>query len=706
MYHFFILSFLFHFYSKTHVCTFLCHYHISFFFYRLCLADSIVQKALSMNNNCNHVKINDSSSSCHDIAIAKLDYDDNNTIDHSSDTKHPRQDQQPKSSKRVTKRRRLKFNNNISNSAEDNNPGTTVGCGDPTKSGRKRKVRRVKKSNNDSETMENDNLVTTTTSSSSDAILSSIHRTKYDQKLEKAFRSSLHGKQCQHSDSTTSDPSCHLCRGMMYSQNNAGYYALDAIQRIITSKFHNKENNKDGMESEDNDDDQMMETEEEDDESNDDEIHDNECTDIEKENMKNPLIFRNVKVRQSGALPFLSLAMTEALEAVVLLVERQNELDQNDENGCKACCTECMTYIQDRVKSLSLILDTLCCLSTENRKIVCCHGLYDDYEQTAETTEPLLICSLLRAMVTISIAPNRHGKINLFKDIGLVSFRTLTSLTHENNIAAAQLMQHIRIESKYGWWPNHNSGSIHGVEVLSLCVFHLATAQNEIRAKNQSNQAISQKHVYDAIVYCLNIITNILETPSSKETRNIVHNLQVQEIDFGKTGNNQSIGMLSWLTRWVVTQTSTFQDVVMMDSIGSDRNNQCNNDHATDIQNELENSQQRDLEHHEDEYLVQAGNGFILLACILVGDNDTKNGGINIMSNGTITSVEQGILETVMNEMPKDTNGKCQGMKLIVNTLKAFCNYYRYSLGDLSVAVVTPVLNLISKLEKINNDIS
>jgi hypothetical protein len=34
------------------------------------------------------------------------------------------------------------------------------------------------------------------------------------------------------------------------------------------------------------------------------------------------------------------------------------------------------------------------------------------------------------------------------------------------------------------------------------------------------------------------------------------------------------------------------------------------------------------------------------------------------------------------------------------NTLKAFCNFYHYSLGDLSVAIVAPVGQLITELER------
>jgi hypothetical protein len=51
--------------------------------------------------------------------------------------------------------------------------------------------------------------------------------------------------------------------------------------------------------------------------------------------------------------------------------------------------------------------------------------------------------------------------------------------------------------------------------------------------------------------------------------------------------------------------------------------------------------------------------------------------------------------------MPRNQDGTTTGVTLIINTLKAFCNFYHYKMGDLSVAIVTPVKKLIDKLELI-----
>ena len=60
------------------------------------------------------------------------------------------------------------------------------------------------------------------------------------------------------------------------------------------------------------------------------------------------------------------------------------------------------------------------------------------------------------------------------------------------------------------------------------------------------------------------------------------------------------------------------------------------------------------------------------------------------------------IRQTILSEMPMDARGRRIGVTLIIKTLKAFCNFYHYSIGDLSVAIVAPVLKLIRGLESIH----
>jgi len=71
---------------------------------------------------------------------------------------------------------------------------------------------------------------------------------------------------------------------------------------------------------------------------------------------------------------------------------------------------------------------------------------------------------------------------------------------------------------------------------------------------------------------------------------------------------------------------------------------------------------------------------------------------MSIHENEQLTSR---IRDAILSEMPKDQHGKSTGVMLMIKTLKAFCNFYHFSIGALSVAIVTPVVKLIAELEKI-----
>ena len=64
--------------------------------------------------------------------------------------------------------------------------------------------------------------------------------------------------------------------------------------------------------------------------------------------------------------------------------------------------------------------------------------------------------------------------------------------------------------------------------------------------------------------------------------------------------------------------------------------------------------------------------------------------------------MDKNICQEIMTEIPTGDDRKARGVALIANTLKAFYYFYQYTIGVLSIAVVDPVLNFISKLEEIN----
>jgi hypothetical protein len=191
--------------------------------------------------------------------------------------------------------------------------------------------------------------------------------------------------------------------------------------------------------------------------------------------------------------------------------------------------------------------------------------------------------------------------------------------------------------------------------------------QMAVKSRNQETEG--KKIRYDSIIFCLNCLANCVESGASTEA---LSELTADGRNGSKTG---SPPFLTWLTRWLVEETRSFRDAVRESSFGASAGK-----HA-----------ERRLEKNEDERLVTAGNGFVLLACVMIHStctDATKTG----LLGGTIT-----IKERILAELPGDTvDAKLMYVK---NTLKAFCNFYHYSIGDLSVAVVAPVRKLIAQLQ-------
>ena len=96
-----------------------------------------------------------------------------------------------------------------------------------------------------------------------------------------------------------------------------------------------------------------------------------------------------------------------------------------------------------------------------------------------------------------------------------------------------------------------------------------------------------------------------------------------------------------------------------------------------------------ELQAGEEGNLVTAGNGFVLLAYLMLEDE-------------TSSSSSSSIRDKVVKELPIDESGSSGGIQYMIKTLKAFCNFYHYSVGDLSVAVIAPIVKLIAGLEKLD----
>ncbi|KAL3763869.1 hypothetical protein ACHAW5_000415 [Stephanodiscus triporus] len=355
---------------------------------------------------------------------------------------------------------------------------------------------------------------------------------------------------------------------------------------------------------------------------------------------ENPIVFANEMLRHSGALPYLSRSMSETLAAILL---------SNNGKNCPAC----ITYLQDRACSLSEAIDSLCCLSP-------------NVSITLSLRESLLVPSLLRSVAELSFGVE-DDLSPLYFESTTTALKTLTSLTHENSVACDQMI------NSYSWKiplptlsrDGMSSCQLTGLDIIFSCLFKTASLK-------QTRGAHQQKMDYDNAIFCLNILTNIVEMAAGI-TKSMIENIVVEERCSSAEGSVRTSG-LSWLTRWVVSKTLGFQDSVMKGSFGSKTG-------STD-DNELESG--------EEENLVTSGNGFVLLAYLIVDDGSSSG------------RTSKSIRDTILKELPIDNTGNSGGIYFIIKALKAFCNFYHYSVGDLSVAVIAPVIKLISGLEKMD----
>ena len=373
-----------------------------------------------------------------------------------------------------------------------------------------------------------------------------------------------------------------------------------------------------------------------------------EC-DGEEQSMKNPLLATNILLRKSGTLPMLARAMTESLSALIVCVA-----------GNWASCGGCLSHLKNRVSVLSSIIDGACCLTSENRHELC-------------SGNSKLIPSILLFLKTFSDQKARRlrsqssAEVALLDEIALSTLRTLTSLTHDNDVAGSLLMSSYNVNVSV----SRTSTFLPGVLILANLLRQ--TALNSNSDEKRSSKHLH--HAYDMVIFCLNTLSNAVKA-ENLPTALAEYTVPVTSRSDNSTGkgctSTSNELFLTWLSRWLFNETISFRDAVMLGTFGEKA--------YQDISHEM-----RDLEKHEEEHLITAGNGFILLACLM------------IQSNVHDHQLSAKIRKLILDELQVNKNGG--GLQLIKNTLKAFCNFYHYSLGDLSVAIVAPVGGIIAEVE-------
>jgi len=469
---------------------------------------------------------------------------------------------------------------------------------------------------------------------------------------------------------TNLDCPCHRT-SINITSKSSGHLALGALSRLLTGKDKDAGAHGDG---DDGDEDERQS----DDESSEGEHSDvdvstdqNEEKNAEENNLSNPLIFTNVMLRRSGSLPHLARAVSDTFASIVCL------LDNNVGKG-SSFCEVSVNHLRKRASSLFSIIDGASCLSGENRKVFC--------QTTGGAT---LINNLLGLISAVSF--DLEWSSAVISDITLSALRTLTSLTHENPLAAEQMLQ---TQENLCWISSDDSAlgtgrfskldsseeadtsCLTGVGIILYNLHRMVTAQNAMNGNvgGVSNES-RDKHCYDVAIFCLNILTNVVEMASFRGARRQIYKLALPN------DAETSSTSLSWLASWLTDQTKSYRDAVMKGSFG---------DKGQSLSEGAD--EPRELQKDEEEHLVTAGNGFILLACLMKADDEVDSAGDELTTN---------IREAILSQMPTDDKGRKIGITLMIKTLKAFCNFYHFSIGPLSVAIVTPVLKLIKDLENI-----
>lgn len=284
------------------------------------------------------------------------------------------------------------------------------------------------------------------------------------------------------------------------------------------------------------------------------------------------------------------------------------------ECGTAQCCKPCNHSV---VTAFANLVDGACLLSDDNREELCLNGR--------------LLGSILQVL-------EGHEKKHPLETI-LICMRTLTSLTHDNPLAGQQLEQ------------THDGVSTNGTTVLLQLLHHMVTTTPD---KSNGEDDDDAKQQYDIIIFLLNTLSNV----TSANVQKVMTTFMVPD-----NGSENHSSFLQWLSRWIVDETSPFRKDVLEASFGK--------------QQGADTAVNPYLHKDAEEHLVTAGNGFVLLACLIMVPQDSQQ----------TTIIREVILQATA------------GYTLIKNTLRSFCNLYYYSVGELSLAVVAPVKKLIAQLE-------
>jgi hypothetical protein len=362
----------------------------------------------------------------------------------------------------------------------------------------------------------------------------------------------------------------------------------------------------------------------------------------------------NRQLAESGIVSLLATAVADVLAAVHRMLHREGRKRRRS----KPACVGCIHHVSERLRRLVSIVDVACLFSDENRVLFCQEGYSADLGG-------YLIVGLVSTLGKL----RETGKLfeGMWGDIALEALRALLTLTHENKVAAREL------ETVLG--KAEGASCLHEV----AAVLYASALGDKVDSPGDKDKESDGKQKYDCSIFCLNILTNYLEIGGSGQT---LHEIRIA------AGGGKQQPFLAWVSAWLVGQTSSFRDAVTESTFGSSPEN-CK--HSNRI-----------LRDNEDEKLVMAGNGFVLLAWALVREAESSSrspawASLSALSSSPRQPWSRGpIWDVIESELPgTDSEAKVTYLR---NTLKAFCNFYHASVGDLSLVIVEPVKRLLDRL--------
>ena len=451
--------------------------------------------------------------------------------------------------------------------------------------------------------------------------------------------------------------------------------ALQALHRIVSGKDPSDRHDPSEQEEHDLlrlDDHDDTDTNHHQDDSDLEAHHDDDDDD---EAMDNPILRANRALRNSGMLPILATSLMEAL------VEARSLFNQDDSSS--------VNTVHHRIQLLSTLLDGACLFDARNRTILC-HDVTqdpldfafgddndDNQDDPASSCVVAAALALLEVLQSNSRESSSSSNSNHWSDIQLCCLRTLTSLSHENPLCASQIMAHHSQTNKA-----RTSSS--GLDVMAQIFYRLeeTTSQDDKNHKKKNNHHLNnnsneERRRFDASICCLNILANVLETGQVGVTVRswMLRPLKTTMTSGGgksksDSSSSSSSSWLTWFSKWVVHKTESFRDKLV--APGSKRKHPSKDS-------------EEDVPSYRDEDVVAAGNGCVLLACLLLSSDENDDDSV---------TQDDSLRTMILDEIP---NGD---VRFIINCMRAFCNFYAATVGQLSVAIVLPVQKLISQLEK------